>query len=169
MPERSSCHLEARFWTRIDGGERETALILFLPHAAAMSRTKNRSPSPSEASESEDDAQARLLQLLNAQCAASLGAELPVASTSRLAADSEEDDEEDVDSNSDGEDDEWTGFGDDNDALSIAGHPANSKQPVVVSFEDAVRNGKRKFDETEVASFGQKDNFMVSRPLSCKY
>lgn len=109
--------------------------------------------------DSADD-QARLLQLLNAQCAASLGG--AIASTSRLEDVSDDEDSQDghdsEDQADDDEDDEWTGFsGDAGSSSSLA----NSKQPVVVSFEDSVRNGKRKLDESELATFGEKDNFMV--------
>lgn len=117
-----------------------------------------RSQSPSEASDSGEDNQARLLQLLNARCAASLGGSVPVASTSRLQDNEESDSDDDADSSDDGEQDEWAGFAE--EPLG-AGSPANSKQAVVVSFEDAVRNGKRKFDESDLPPIGQKDGFMV--------
>lgn len=123
-----------------------------------MSRSKT---TQHDSSDDEDD-QARLLELLNAQCAASLGA-APVASTSKLDTSSDESDEDETDMSSEGRDedddeDEWTGFADEASSSSAL---ANSKQPVVVSFEDSIRNGKGKFDESDVVSFSQKDGFMV--------
>lgn len=124
-----------------------------------MRRTaSSRSSSPSEASDSGGDDQAKLLQLLNAQCAASLGGVIPLASTSKLQENQLSDSDSDDDDDEDDQQDEWTGFGEE-DALATL--PANSKQAVVVSFEDSTRYGKRKFDESEVTTFGQKDGFMV--------
>lgn len=125
---------------------------------STMSRI-TRSTSPSEASESDDNDQAKLLQLLNAQCAASLGGVVPVASTSRLeeSSDDEQDSSDEGDEDVDN-DDEWTGFG---NVAPLAGPSANSKQAIVVSFQDSIRSGKRKLDESEVTTFGEKDGFMV--------
>lgn len=121
--------------------------------------TTARSRSPSEGPDSGEDDQAKLLELLNAQCAASLGGILPVASTSRLEdSDNSNSDEGYSNDENDDEEDEWTGIGNDDDRASSS---ANSKQAVVVAFEDSTRYGKRKFDESGVATFGQKDGFMV--------
>ena len=123
-----------------------------------MSKHSDTVSNHSEDGDDSGDDQLRLLQLLNAQCAASLGG--AIASTSRLDDSEDEDDSQDdavTQSGDDEDDDEWAGFSGMNDVGPSAA--ANSKKPLVVSFEDGLR--KRKFEESEVVTFGEKDNFMV--------
>jgi hypothetical protein len=122
----------------------------------AMSKDtiRDRSSSYDGSSDGEDE-QARLLQLLNSQCAASLGAVNPVASTSRLedeSSDTSDADEEMMEDEDEDEDEEWAGIDHDTLAISMV------RQPVVVAFNDGRRGGR----SLDIAMSGEKDNFMVS-------
>lgn len=149
-----------------------------------MSREEEEADIQSDMSdydESQDNHQADLLALLNAQCAASLGASIavptPTASTSsrNILQDKEESDNEEQE-----EDDEWNGIDDEvshtHVQVPISSSSSLGKTPQIVSFSDSntLFGGKRRQREEEQDLDGtigdQKDDFMVSGFASdCKY